>query len=402
MKIYYTGNLCSNYEFDRIIKKSKVKPSVAGLVFENMLLRGLKKIEDVEIDVRTYINQASFPRGKDLFVRAKSEELECGWTAKWISTININGLKQILFKFFSFFDAFFWMYKNKNNDAVYLTYSVYSFMNSGALFWAKRFKIPTCAIIPDLPCNHFEIREAKGLKQFFKKSFLKGSLRCQNSFDSYVLLTEYMKEKINISDKPYIVVEGISNTDIFKNVDIKKEDDIKAVMYAGMLSKKHRTDMLIEAFMKTKGDYQLWLFGSGDIEEYIEECAKKDERIKFFGRVERQEVLKYECMATLLVNVRDSGEQYTRYSFPSKTMEYMSSGTPLLTTRLSGIPDEYFDYVYALDDESEEGLKKTLDSILKKTPQELDQKGKSAKNFVKNNKNYIVQAERIYNLLRRL
>ena len=107
-------------------------------------------------------------------------------------------------------------------------------------------------------------------------------------------------------------------------------------------------------------------------------------------------------MATLLVNVRDSGEQYTRYSFPSKTMEYMSSGTPLLTTRLSGIPDEYFDYVYALDDESEEGLKKTLDSILSKTPQELDQKGKSAKNFVKNNKNYVVQAERIYNLLRRL
>ena len=30
MKIYYTGNLCSNEEFDKIINISKVKPSVAG------------------------------------------------------------------------------------------------------------------------------------------------------------------------------------------------------------------------------------------------------------------------------------------------------------------------------------------------------------------------------------
>jgi len=400
MKIYYTGNLCSNDELDKIIKKSRIKPSVAGPVFESMLLKGLKEIDDVEIDVRTYVNQAAFPKGKSLFVPAKTEMLECGWKAKWIPTININGLKQLLFKVFGFFDAFFWMYKNRKEDAVFLTYSVYSFMNSGALFWAKRFKIQTCAIIPDLPVNHFEIRKAKGLKQIFKNLFLGESLKCQAMFDKYVLLTEHMKDAVGISDKPYCVVEGISNPEIFKE-DMPSKNAVKAVMYAGMLSRKHRTDMLIEAFMKTEGDYKLWIFGSGDIEEYIRDCVEKDDRIVFFGRVKREEVLEYEKKASLLVNVRDTREQYTRFSFPSKTMEYMSSGTPLLTTRLSGIPDEYFDYVYVLDDETEEGLAKKLTEILSLSSESLTEMGRNAKSYVSENKNYVVQARKIYELIRR-
>lgn len=168
-----------------------------------------------------------------------------------------------------------------------------------------------------------------------------------------------------------------------------------------MLSRKHKTDMLINAFMKISGDYELWIFGSGDIEDYIKECAKKDSRISFFGRISREEVLRYEKQASLLVNVRDSSEQYTKYSFPSKTMEYMSSGTPLLTTKLPGIPDEYFDYVYTPCDETEEGIAKAMGDILSKPDEELRKKGEKAKAFVNDSKNYIVQARKVYELIRR-
>ncbi len=402
MKIYYTGNLCRDERFNDIVKKSKSKPSAAGLVFENMLLSGFRGIDDLQIDVRTYINQASFPNGKDLFVLPKTELLECGYKAKIIPTVNINGLKQFFFKFFGFFDAFFWMRKNRGVDACYLTYSVYGFMNSWALFWAKHYKIPTCAIVPDLPCNHFEIRHVSGIKKFFSDSFLKDSLKCQEKFDAYVLLTEQMKEKINACRDNYIVVEGICTPGVFPTLTGDTEKKEKAVMYAGMLCKKHRTDMLVDSFMRVKGEYKLWLFGSGDAEEYIKECAKKDDRIVYFGRVPRETVLEYELRASLLVNVRDTAEQYTRYSFPSKTMEYMSSGTPLLTTRLSGIPREYFDHVYTLEDETTEGLAKVLCDILALPQAELSKKGRGAKQFVADNKNLHVQARKIYDFLKEL
>lgn len=170
-------------------------------------------------------------------------------------------------------------------------------------------------------------------------------------------------------------------------------------MYAGMLNKKHRIEMLIKGFMLTKGDYELWLFGSGDFEREIQEYAKNDKRIKFFGRVNRNVVLEYEHRASLLVNIRDSKEEYTKFSFPSKTIEYMACGTPLLTTKLPGIPDEYYEYCYTLDDETVDGVNKSLENILSLPQDELLTKGKEAMNFIFSNKIAGIQGNKIIEFL---
>jgi len=47
----------------------------------------------------------------------------------------------------------------------------------------------------------------------------------------------------------------------------------------------------------------------------------------------------------------------------------MASGVPLLTTKLPGMPEEYNDYVYLFDDESVQGMRKTLDYLLSKKVQ---------------------------------
>ena len=65
--------------------------------------------------------------------------------------------------------------------------------------------------------------------------------------------------------------------------------------------------------------------------------------------------------ATLLVNPRKGHEEYTKYSFPSKTMEYMASGTPTIMYKLPGLPIEYEEYLVLLPDNSQE----TLTAILK-------------------------------------
>lgn len=181
-----------------------------------------------------------------------------------------------------------------------------------------------------------------------------------------------------------------------KYTNVKKK---KAIMYAGMLNKKHRIEMLINGFMNTKNDYELWLFGSGDFEKEIINYAKIDNRIKFFGRVDREKVLEYEHKASLLINIRDSKEEYTKYSFPSKTIEYMASGTPLLTTKLLGIPTEYYGYVYTLDDETEKGLSDKLEEILSISDNDLTIQGKKAMAFILNEKNSKIQGKKIADFL---
>ena len=62
----------------------------------------------------------------------------------------------------------------------------------------------------------------------------------------------------------------------------------------------------------------------------------------------------------ILVNFRSPNEELTKYSFPSKILEYISSGSLVLSTRLLGIPDEYFSYIVPLDQADKEKVKAVI------------------------------------------
>jgi glycosyltransferase involved in cell wall biosynthesis len=216
-----------------------------------------------------------------------------------------------------------------------------------------------------------------------------------SSYDYYILFTKAMNKIVNPKNKPYIVVEGISNN----NLDLRMVKKERAVMHAGTLSAEYGLKLLLDAFKEIKDDsVQLWFFGNGDMEEYIEKSCKVDKRIKFFGFRSRDEVFKYEKKAALLINTRDPDDEYTKYSFPSKTFEYMVSGTPFLTTKLGGIPEEYYKYLYVIEEYNTGGISKKIEVILNKPQNELNNFGNMARNFVLENKNNIIQASRIFNL----
>ena len=108
-----------------------------------------------------------------------------------------------------------------------------------------------------------------------------------------------------------------------------------------------------------------------------------------------EEIIVAEQKATLLVNPRYSTQEFVKYSFPSKTSEYMLSGTPVLTTRLAGIPDEYFQYLYTFDEETINGYANKLNETLSLPDIILKDKGVKAQEFVLKNKNNVIQSQRI-------
>ena len=110
-------------------------------------------------------------------------------------------------------------------------------------------------------------------------------------------------------------------------------------------------------------------------------------------------IIAEEQKASLLVNPRFTMEAFTKYSFPSKNMEFMASGTPLLTTRLPGMPADYYPYVFLFEEETVEGYAKGIREALSYSDKELIEFGKLSKLFVLSNKNCNVQADRILNFL---
>jgi len=97
--------------------------------------------------------------------------------------------------------------------------------------------------------------------------------------------------------------------------------------------------------------------------------------------------------------ILDHKRKKLKILFSSKNKEYMVSGTSTLTSNLPGMSEEYKQYVYLIEDETVEGLTNTLRGFLSKTKEELHQKGMIARWYVLHNKNNVIQAKKMIDMI---
>ncbi|MBO5232139.1 MAG: glycosyltransferase family 4 protein [Clostridia bacterium] len=250
-------------------------------------------------------------------------------------------------------------------------------------------KINSVAIVTDVPLARAMDRR-KGIKKI--PVILKQKMIY--NFKNYIFLTEQMNAMLNRKNRPYVVVEGVADG-IAENLIYKKSEK-KICMMAGLLEDEFGVGFLIDSFKKADVENaELIFYGKGTSVEYIEEENKKDERIKYAGQLTNAEIIEKEKTATLLINPRPPVGQWTAYSFPSKNIEYISSGTPLVAFKLAGIPDEYDEYFYKIPSNESDEFAKTLKELLNKPDKELIEFGARAQKWVLENKNPKIQAEKI-------
>lgn len=395
MKVLYFGTVCDMNRKDPSIGKEHV--SNASVVFESNILSGFKA-QGADVDVYSFPMIPNFSISKVIGWGSKKEGLECGYAATWIPTVNIAGLKQVSRWFFAKGIIKKWLKENKNEHAVVLLYSVCPFIAPSVVKLCKKYNKRCIAIVPDLPENMYMNHRLRKSKAVLAQMYLRPAINVQSMFDGYVFLTESMKEAIGVL-RPYVIVEGIVDDTCFLEPEVQKSTP-KAIMYAGRLHERYGLKNLIEAYLRTPhNNTELWLFGSGSFEPEIEKYVAMDASIKFFGSVKRDIVLDYEQRASLLVNCRDPMDEYVKYSFPSKTMEYMASGTPVYTTMLPGIPPEYKEYLFTTQTNSVEDISNMFHRVLNMPESELKAFGTRAKEFVFREKNATKQAEKIISLI---
>lgn len=134
--------------------------------------------------------------------------------------------------------------------------------------------------------------------------------------------------------------------------------------------------------------------------DFIKEKARVDKRIIYCGLLPRTEVFKKQREATVLVNPRTPEGEFTKYSFPSKTMEYLASGVPTLIYRLPGIPEEYYNYCFSISELGVDALSRKIDEILSMNNNERADIGAKARVFIKSQKNPYRQCEKVLDLMR--
>lgn len=330
--------------------------------------------------------------------RRRSEVVE-GVKYKYITSPNYIPLRCVWLVIYCFFRVFFFgLFHRKNRVLVADVLNISSCI--GAVAASRIVGIRTVGIVTDVPGILFGLNEKESSKTIVEKLQTRLNTSFLYCFSHYVFLTKQMKELINKKERPYVVMEGlVGNNTIVENVLSKNKK--KVVIYAGGLMERYGLKLLVEGFIKANVDEsELWIYGSGPFAEKIIEYNKSYPNVKYKGIRPNNEVVDAEKQASLLVNPRPTNEEFTKYSFPSKNLEYMVSGTPLLTTALPGMPSEYNSHVYFFDKgESVEGYAMSLKSVLYLSNDELMRKGHEAREWVLRYKNHICQTARIISLI---
>lgn len=258
--------------------------------------------------------------------------------------------------------------------------------------------LKAAVIVTDLPNEMGLASGRRGLLKKMESVMGRRSIDLLRQMDGFILLTQPMADALQIQQKPFEVIEGLILSDVALPAGLPSEKP--CFLYTGTLESGLGISEMLEAFEKMP-EYELWICGHGHMTEQVQQYASRCPNIRFFGFVPQKEALAMQASATALMNPRQPGGVFTRYSFPSKTLEYMRTGKPVLCCKLEGIPADYAPYLTYMH-EGSEGIVQAVRALMALSEETRKQMGERCRSYVLQHKNPEVQCRKLLSLLRRM
>lgn len=279
-----------------------------------------------------------------------------------------------------------------------LVYSAHVPFMIAAVLYGRLFSRRQLAIIVlDLP----EYMGAMGLAQKLFGGINRTLFyRLVKYFDKVVVLTEAMISRLGIDPEQAIVVEGIATLSEDDTTAAGREGRGNTFLYTGTLARRYGIEALVDGFRQVEdATAALWICGAGEGADYVAAAAKADPRIAYFGQVDRSRARELQREADFLINPRSGDDEFVRYSFPSKIMEYLASGRPVIMYNLPGIPADYDAHYLPIDASGAAGICAAISSAIAMPADARKAMGAAAREFVDAHKGPREQTRRILNLL---
>ena len=381
MKIVYVAGCVSEKTYEKLYSGSAAAPGFQSQKYNRLFIEGLA--EHTRVDVVSY--PPAEERALSSGVISLPEE-----TVGKVRYHYMKTYRSVLRRWLHYFlGAFFRCLKLLDKDSAVMLDCWNQMSGLGALLASKVKGCHCVCIVTDLP----EFLGG-GLTETLSRFLIR---HCTD----YVVLTERMNDRVNKKGKPYVVLEGHADiTMASREPSMTKKSKKRICLYAGSIHRIYGVERLVEGFLQAAiPDAELHIYGTGDYQKELEEIAAKEPSVFYGGMLLPSQVVEKEMEATLLVNPRPSDEEFVKYSFPSKTMEYMSTGTPVLTTPLPCLPPEYLPHLYLMQEETPEGMAEALKQVLSLPDEALFQKGCRAREFVLRERNNVVQAAKVLDML---
>lgn len=278
-----------------------------------------------------------------------------------------------------------WRKKKINADARIIMLNASIEINLAVLIVSKRYKIKVSSLLIDTALGNFK---PDTLWNRYLYSCYSLGERLYKYLDGSIALNPRAFSHLGLLKKPTHLTK-IGYSDCTDHLIPKSVHEKRIIVYTGSLMYYDGTEELLNAAAQLAGEnIELHLYGSGPLREMAESFAKQHENIKYMGYLPNSRIQEVLSEADFLINPRISYFYTDIFGFPSKMIEYLLSGTPVITTNFSSMPKAYQDFVYLIKDESITGIKNAILTAINDEPGVRENKALSAYQYIKENNHY--------------
>jgi glycosyltransferase involved in cell wall biosynthesis len=374
--------------------------SVAANKMQIGIINGLSKMDN-NIDVLSTYPIASFPKEKILINKRQIFILNKKFVKIFsVFFINIFILKQITQILSLSFRIIRWGYLNRGMNKIIITFNAFTEQSIPALMVSKIFNITTISILADLPIPSVEYNSLKKIASFLNVEITKKAIK---KYDGIIVLNQEAHNRY-APKTPYCLINGgidlddyINNSKVYDKKNLSKNKIV--LLFTGALINYNGIILLINAVKKMNNSrIILKIYGDGPLKDYIINEAKNNDKIFYGGKISNYEIRVLQKDADFLINPRPTNDDISQVTFPSKILEYIMSGTPVLSTRINCLVDDYKDFLIFISDQPDQ-MAKDIEIAIKTDKRILDSMTKNAVFEISRTKNWDIHADTIYQFI---
>ncbi|MBU3593282.1 glycosyltransferase [Polynucleobacter sp. 71A-WALBACH] len=398
--IVLLGFLVPDDDFDRDSRED-LYPQIAARNFECGFFEGFLS-NKLSVQILASTPASTYPLNKKIIFRGRESKIDSSSCVSmgYVNLPGLKGLTRFTSALINLRRIFSWHHGSTKALCIYSLHSPYLL---AANLMNRFYGVKYFVIVPDLP-QFMSLGLKRGLVfRVLKKldySFIRFLLR--RASGASIVAPAMLESMLELRAIPSVVIEGISVglTPSTPKQELKSgsQSNRPYFLYAGGLNEAYGVGSLLRTFCQSNLDAELWFFGKGPLSHEIELAALQDERIRYFGFISQDILVGYLAGATALLMTRSLKDNFVRFSFPSKLLIYMRSGAPVLSTRLPGIPEEYFKYLTEISDDPDQLIGSLHDHLLRSQDDRKDQ-ARKAFEFIANAKNPHAQVAKLIHLI---
>lgn len=364
--------------------------SVAGNKMQWNVVRHLSDHDDLRVHCVTVMPLAAFPRDRKLWQGRRRVQLTEKVASTRIAFMNVPVIKQVWQTVNVYREAR--RLQRKHPDAVVMSFNL--FPQVGIPLRRLGKKASTVCLLADLPID--EQRNRRRLSLWLRRLYEKSAWKSMDACERFIVLNPHAAE-LYLHGKPYMVVDGgVDEEEIPPPADRKAGPKEHNLLFSGALAEYNGIGNLMAAMNLVEDDsIVLDIYGDGYLRGDVEEAAKHNPRIRYHGRVANETVMRKQREAWGLINPRVVDDPIAKVTFPSKTFEYLLSGTPVISTRLNGYGPEYEGCMLFAQQDTPEGIAAAIRRMAAMPEEELIEMTRKARSMVCAQKTWKVQAGRI-------